>query len=405
MKRLFMTFVVGALLVVFLGFLYFSVTIYPWVKTPKVDHAVLKEKLAQCKSLTNRWASMPENDLKDFDTILVSFGNAAKNAHLDLLPKDPCSNRIKQGREEFLAVKGEMEKLFDQLDKPLADGFLIKAEQAESIDESTQEHRHQTEILLLTQAMIVDALADMDAGDDDAAMRQLTRLLGMMQGFYESPVLLNIMMAAAKDEQIDAAILYCLPKLSDKNLALLNGHLQTRLDAVEAFIRSLQGEIIFAMNVVDGVMKTGAIEGPALPVKMFRTPAFVMKRIFKRERLVYLQYMFERLSLYEQWLAKRKGNPGLRPPEGIWDPMHRPRSLLIEMICVDYGRMLGRVMKTQAYNDAVLKAVQMEIQRRAGGDEAIKFPFEETIDEGRKIVVDQDKGCLIGSPGAGMRIR
>ncbi|MBZ0271240.1 hypothetical protein K8I61_04340 [bacterium] len=386
----------GVGIVVFCALVVGAVYIYPWIKMPPEDPAILEAKLAEYRARADELANRPPEDRDALYAILDELQPIADEHSSEiasLLKLDSCPPYDADNLAAAAEMTAPILVLDDRL-RTIAEGGVILR----------QEYRHDVDIpdflpvRFLFYTYSADAVRSALEGNTAATVDRMLTVAPLIDGLANTPILINAMMSVAGYQIYDLAVIAMLPVLSDEGLERVRASIESRPSVAKAVIESMPREIALTIETLDHT-EDGTLEKlfEILRADGFRETMFqkiVRKSLsaggyFRRERLVYLSMATKILDGYRAWLAA-----GATDPPHLFDDNFVedfwPSLALIAWPNTD--GLVGKGREADMRAKAVLGAIDDERKRRVlPSVEPVELPY----DDERKIVITKDYGCIV----------
>jgi hypothetical protein len=316
----------------------------------KVDAALEKYRV-----IVNEMVNRPTEDLEAIFKFNEMAGKFFKEQKLPVAKGCPAveSDALKKKTETLAKVRK-----FEEMYKDILKGGLVFQNPGAGI------HDNEFPNLLASRNVIIWMLAmgvmDIENGDFEAGFGQFNREVEFQKGMLDTPVILCAIMGSILGEFTNLAVAQVLPKLNEEQLTKVRNLLSSLPNSGAALVNALKADFTVMSDNKEEWIK----EDPKMP-KM---------EDFKKIQVE----LVDQITAVEAYL---KGDGKTEMPKyKSWE------------FWPNANMLMSRVVKHRQHRIALIKAIDKTLLAKKAGEKA---DFSIPYDEGSKIVVKGDYGCMI----------
>jgi len=238
------------------------------------------------------------------------------------------------------------------------------------------------------------AILDIEQGRRNEAMQRLASVIRFNEGLIRTPQLIYLMMCIAIEMKIDGAVMFLLPRLSTPEIDQLKDMLEKLPDTRAMYIKAMQVEVASYIQLFDRLRSNqvsvddlnNMLYWKGVSTKILLRLA-TLSGYMTRERYMCLSLASRDIEALQKWLAD--GANG-----SFQSPIRKEikYSLFFTMAWPNVADLLKNTVEDMQHREAVLTAMQLELQRRQAGDKTnIELPY----DEFSRLVLKPEYGCIV----------
>lgn len=386
LRRFFIFFGIALLVILITAVPIFFIKIYPYLKTPDVDEKALLDELESIKMMVKEFQHRPPEDGEQLGAMLLQLkiqaGDDVK------FPDDFCLPEGNDAIALYQLQAKDFAPFHQQLKLILKNGFILWANptdinQVDTLSTNLSYYR------TLVRSMLLDAVINARAGNSSMASETLNDLMVLIGGFYDGGQFIKVLMATFTAGDLLKTLTYLAPILDPADLRVLLTKLDKMPMGTQSMIKAMKIEVAFHESIIllaaSGEDPLGMNRGAAGKSRLI--PKGLLKRYFRRELLVHLDFVLPRIHQYEEFF---NGKTNAYPP-AIKDPEDLPDSLMTRMLYIDMDRILEKANKADKSRLSLTKALEEYLKTDAPGTGK---KSEITVDENHTLVLDQNGGCV-----------
>ncbi len=382
----------GVLVILAVVIIAAAIILHPYYAMPPESKEALKAKLAEYQQVASAMQNRPPAGRRALDALANDlYGKKSEKPWSDSCPAYDLERlkKLAPQMSTFLAFDARFRAMVDH-------GLVIQQEFRPDADLPNFSGPR-----WLTYWELAAAVLDLQQGHRDEALARMHSVIRFVESLLQTPALLYPMMGVAIEMTLDQTLVYLLPQLNPAEIEQVKGWLAGLPDARQAFVAAMKTETAAHEVTFERLRRPppGDTFGDELIHNrtLSRTAVWLARNTgyLRRERYYLLSLMKREIEAAQSWAAAG-GSQAFQDPLTRQDIMH---SWIARMAIPNYAKLLVHTSDDMQRRQAIIKAMDLELQRRKNGPPTFELPYDSV----QHIVVKPEYGCVVkneSAPGA-----